>query len=658
MAGSKKRIEIQNLSNSGQKKKLQKERYRVFIEDVADGFYETNLRGDFLFFNDALCRIFGYPRAEIQNRNFREFMDTTNAEVAFDSFSELYRTGKRATDILWVISRKDGEKRNVEISANLFYDDGGNKMGFRGIARDITEKHLAQTEAKRVARTNQTLFRVAEAIHHYSGLDGLLAFITREIQNLMLCKGALVILVDEKRNEFFFRAAAYDDSMAEKKFKETRFPIDKGVAGQVYRTGKPMRIHDYYKSPYSHLEVDRKTGSKTRNMLQVPIWIEDRMIGVLCAVNKKEGLFEEDDVALLSTTAGMVALPIENARINHELQASYDEVKSLNRAKDRFIHHLSHELKTPVSVLAASLSVLNKKYVGREDKNLKRVLDRAQRNLDRILDMQYEIEDILSERAYKSYPLISALVAACSDELELLAAEETGRLDIIPRIRRRIETLFGPRDYTSDEIELSHFVEHKIKSLQHLFAHRQCRLETHFEPTETTISIPVEVLSKIVEGLIRNAVENTPDEGLIQVSVKSSLMGPELEIKDFGVGITAENQNLIFESYLTTHDTLQYSSRKPYDFYAGGKGFDLLRMKIFSEQYGFQIHMSSKRCIYIPRDVDLCPGKIEKCRFCRITEDCLQSGGTTMTVRFTAFKFKEKLTERAEKTDGKQQERP
>ena len=652
MARSKQRIEIQNSSDSGQKKKLQKERYRVFIEDVADGFYETNLQGDFLFFNDALCRIFGYARTDIQNRNFRTFMDKKTAEIAFESFNRIYKTEKRATDIVWEIIRADGQTRILEISANLIYDENGEKSGFRGIARDMTEKHLAQAQAKRVARSNQTLFRVAEAIHHYSGLDGLLAFITREIQNLMRCEGALVILVDEKRNEFFFRAAAYDDSMAEKKFKETRFPIDKGVAGQVYRTGKPLRVHDYYKSPYSHLEVDRQTGSNTRNILQVPIWIEDRMIGVLGAVNKKEGQFEEEDVTLLSTTAGMVALPIENARINHELQASYDEVKSLNRAKDRFIHHLSHELKTPVSVLAASLSVLNKKYLGREDKNLSRILDRAQRNLDRILDMQYEIEDILGERDYKSYPLLSALLAACSDELELLAVEETGRIDIIPRIRKRIETLFGPRDYTSDEIELNLFVPHKIKTLQSLFAHRQCRLKTYFEPTPV-ISIPVEVLSKIVEGLLRNAVENTPDESLIQVSVKNSLMGPELEIKDFGVGITAENQNLIFESYLTTHDTLQYSSRKPYDFYAGGKGFDLLRMKIFSEQYGFQIHMVSKRCIYIPRDEDLCPGKIAKCPFCRITEDCLQSGGTTMTVRFTALKSKAKLTERAKKTDGK-----
>ena len=36
--------------------KIQKERYKVFIEDVADGFYEVDLQGNFTFFNDAMCR--------------------------------------------------------------------------------------------------------------------------------------------------------------------------------------------------------------------------------------------------------------------------------------------------------------------------------------------------------------------------------------------------------------------------------------------------------------------------------------------------------------------------------------------------------------------------------------------------------------------------
>jgi PAS domain-containing protein len=54
------------------------ERYRIFIEDVADGFYETNLKGDFVFFNQAFARIYGFTRDELQNHNYREFMTDKN----------------------------------------------------------------------------------------------------------------------------------------------------------------------------------------------------------------------------------------------------------------------------------------------------------------------------------------------------------------------------------------------------------------------------------------------------------------------------------------------------------------------------------------------------------------------------------------------------
>jgi hypothetical protein len=101
----------------GEQAKIQKDRYRVLIEDVADGFYEVDLKGNFKFFNNALCR---------------------------EAFNKIYRTGEGVVDINWEIIRKDGEKRHLEISANLITDDGGKPTGFRGIARDVTDKVIAQ----------------------------------------------------------------------------------------------------------------------------------------------------------------------------------------------------------------------------------------------------------------------------------------------------------------------------------------------------------------------------------------------------------------------------------------------------------------------------------------------------------------------------------
>ncbi len=87
------------------------------------------------------------------------------------------------------------------------------------------------------------------------------------------------------------------------------------------------------------------------------------------------------------------------------------------------IHHLSHELKTPVSVLAASLNLLNKKISVLTDDlqadDFQRILERARRNLNRILEMQYKIEDILREKDYKTYYMLSALLDVCTEELEI-----------------------------------------------------------------------------------------------------------------------------------------------------------------------------------------------------------------------------------------------
>ena len=744
---------------------IPRDRYRVFIKDVADAFFETNVKGDFLFFNDSLSRIFGYTREEIHKRNFSRFMDKKNAEFAFNSFNNMFRTGKGVTDILWEITRKDGQKRILEINANILEDENREKIGFQGIARDVTEKvkteralkasekklreqvaasrraeqryralleflqmpvfvfsmtntvsyvnpafektfgwtldellgqkihfvpdeereqtiremkNLARekrifgfetkrltkdgrildiiadgavfydeenrpagqvvtlrdvTREKRVARSNQALFRIAKAMHRFMELDGRLEYIGKQVQKLIAIEGTLIILLNEAKEEFYFRVASFEDSETSRKWKEIRFPADKGVAGQVYRTGKPLIVHDTTKSSYFYGKVDDKAGYDTRNMLDVPIQIQERMIGVLCVVNKKEGKFDQTDVDLLSTIANMVALPIENARIHEELRRSYEEVKSLNQVKDRVIHHLSHELKTPVSVLSASSNLLKKKYKGSQDEHLIKILDRADRNLERILEMQYELEDIIGQRDYKSYTMLSLLLDVCQDELEALISDAIGSETLSSKIRERIEAIFGPRHVVPEVIYPGPFLKDFYDSLQNRFAARDCRIETLFDDTEAVL-IPPDVLSKIAEGLIRNAIENTPDGGRIVINLRNGAEGPEFEVRDFGVGITEENQRLIFDNYFTAYETAQYASKKPYHFNAGGKGFDLIRIKIFSERYHFRLKMTSKRCLYLEGPQASCPGNVEECKHCSKKEGCIDTSGTTMTVQF------------------------
>jgi signal transduction histidine kinase len=144
------------------------------------------------------------------------------------------------------------------------------------------------------------------------------------------------------------------------------------------------------------------------------------------------------------------------------------------------------------------------------------------------------------------------------------------------------------------------------------------------------------VLGKIVEGLVRNAIENTPAGGRIDVSVRTGESGPEFKVKDNGVGITEDNQRLILDNYFTAYEPTQYSSGRPYDFNAGGKGMDLLRMRIFSELYHFKIHVISRRCCYIRQNTDVCPGNPEECDRCKKSEKYQDDRGTSVTIQFYA----------------------
>lgn len=582
------------------------------------------------YLNPAFVNVFGWTLEELEGKEIPfvpEIVQEQSVQEA-QQFLNTYQIHNIETQRL----TRDGRLLDVILDGAIFYEENNTPAGQIITLRDVSRE-------KRVVRRQHALFRISQQLHQVKGLDELLEFTTKEIQQLLNVGGAMVILLDEERQEFFFRVATLDNLESGKKMREVRFPADKGVAGHVYRTGQALIVPDTSQSPHFFKKVDFDAEYHTRNMLDVPLETQDRRVGVLCVVNKKDGIFDQQDVDFLSTIASTIALPIENARIQEELKRSYQEVQSLNRAKDQVIHHLSHELKTPVSVVSASLNLLQKRLSATEaHQGYQRILDRAQRNLRRILDMQYEIEDILRDKEYVTYHLLSMLLDACVDELEVLVADEFGEWNVMRRIRRRIEELFGPQDSISQRIPLSQFVQKHLNALRPRFAHRTCQITFSGEATSPVL-IPPDVLSKIVEGLIRNAIENTPDGGKIDVIIRNGAEDTEFEVQDFGVGITPENQRLIFENYFPSYDTMQYSSRSPFDFNAGGKGFDLLRLKIFSERYHFKLQMRSQRCQYLLRPETICPGKIEQCVFCHTSEDCVHSGGTTMLVRFTRQEY-------------------
>jgi two-component system cell cycle sensor histidine kinase/response regulator CckA len=122
------------------------EKYRNILQNIEDGYYEVDLAGNLTFFNDAMCRIYGYPKEELIGMKYPQLTDQENAKRLFQTYNKIYRTGEPGEVFYWEIIRKDGTRRHVGASVSLQKDASGKAIGFRGILRDITEKKKAEDQ--------------------------------------------------------------------------------------------------------------------------------------------------------------------------------------------------------------------------------------------------------------------------------------------------------------------------------------------------------------------------------------------------------------------------------------------------------------------------------------------------------------------------------
>jgi PAS domain S-box-containing protein len=303
---------------------------------------------------------------------------------------------------------------------------------------------------------------------------------------------------------------------------------------------------------------------------------------------RRETQFKRRDgqVVDLSVTSAFLAVDVCEPSLQSVMVVFRDitAFKSLERVKRRAVNHLSHELKTPLAIARASVASLIQKECPR-DQSLKR-LQRAQRSLERLCNIQNIVEEVLNP------------------------------------------PLFEPR-----EIDAAAVVDEIVQEIRVEAAHRSVVLRSEVGVREIDRLDP-DLLRTVILALVKNAIENTPDGGDVLVSLKYAQGGLLLEVSDSGVGILVQDQEFIFEGFLYTQATQDYSSKKPFDFGAGGKGLELLRLKVLSETGYFAIGFDSRRCASIPTDLEHCPGTVDACAHVRSGEECRVAGGTTFWVLF------------------------
>jgi GAF domain-containing protein len=180
-------------------------------------------------------------------------------------------------------------------------------------------------------------------------LDQLFDLIVKQITGLMQCETGSVFLYDAPTDELW--------SMVSCDLQQNHIRISSrcGIAGWVFAHRTPQIINQPYQDPRFFSGVDKQTGFRTRNLLCIPLINRGKAcIGTLQVLNKKAGPFTGRDLEVLLSASHYVTIALENATL-------YEDLKALDRVKQKAIHHLSHELKTPLAVLRGSFELIRKR---------------------------------------------------------------------------------------------------------------------------------------------------------------------------------------------------------------------------------------------------------------------------------------------------------
>jgi len=302
------------------------EKYRTILESIEDGYAEFDLHGKITFFNDALPKILGYPADELKKLDYknRQYMDKDDAEKVYQTFAEVYATGKPMRGFQYGIITQDGTKRYLEGYISLRKDAGGQTVGFQGLARDITERKQAEEKLRQSEERYRGILENMQEAYYEIDLGGHFTFVNDALcKHLRYTKEELIGATNQQ----------FQDETTAKKLYE--------IYNEAYRTGEPVKTVE--------AEYTRKDGTKGTYELSVSL-IRD-------AHGKPIGF------------RGVSRDVTERKKAEEQLKRYAAELERSNEEVKNFAYIVSHDLRVPLvnlkgytSELRTSLGVIGANF--------------------------------------------------------------------------------------------------------------------------------------------------------------------------------------------------------------------------------------------------------------------------------------------------------
>jgi signal transduction histidine kinase len=402
---------------------------------------------------------------------------------------------------------------------------------------------------ERLLETNRVLSSTLD-------LEPLLQTVVDVASELTDSEVASLLLYDPAIQQLRFAASPWFQKAS---LQSVTVPMDRSIAGQVFREKRPIVVQEGSRDPRLFKSVGEQVGLETQSMLAVPLVFRERPIGVLEALNKRGGLhYNGEDVSILETLSGQAAIAIENTRLLQQVQSGYERLATLDQMKNDFIAIASHEFRTPLGLILGHAAYLQDGASQEVNEHLEVIIRGAER-------LKVLLEDL------------SRLIHSDQGVVRL-------SLQVFP-VREFLDEVL--RKYASTAKE------------------RYLSLEIDCRPGGLVVEADRQKLDVTLGNLIDNALGFTEAGGHILVSAtglppdaQQPLGYVEIEVVDDGIGIPAAKLDKIFERFYQCEN---HMTRR-----RGGLGLGLSVAKSMVEMHHGKLQVESvegkgsRFCIQLP----------------------------------------------------------
>jgi len=390
------------------------------------------------------------------------------------------------------------------------------------------------------------------------------------IERMNITRGFLFLVDKENVGEVkSYRIRAVRNA-GERQIKIISLTDDNPMVRHFLQDQKPLLQYDLDLLPAFKTvpAPDREWFSRLESEVYLPIFSKREWIGLLALGAKISGnRYTPDDLVTLSALANQTAVALENARLvdnlvqlNTELRQAYrsldkanHDLERLDRTKTDFISIASHELRTPLTTMIGYTEMLL------EDATL---IDGSRLMLEGI-----------SKGTKRLHDIVDSMFDLAQIDMQ------TMKMHLVPTDVAVVVRDVGTRlEKTIKERRQSLIID--IAQIPQLKA----------DPN---------LVEKLLQHLMTNAIKFTPNNGKIKVTAKSLHHNAEMPdgaiqitVSDTGIGVDPEAHEIIFSKFYQPGDILKHSTSKS-RFKGSGAGLGLALSKGIVEAHGGRIWVES-----------------------------------------------------------------